>query len=73
MMCDFTKEELQIMLLDMNVYINTTKILAESPSHKRLREKLEHMIDNYCEHDTHETSALIKYCCKCNHSEFISL
>lgn len=49
----FTREELQIILLDMQSYINRTTILAESPSHKALREKIESMIDNYidCNHD----------------------
>ena len=48
-MNDFTKEELQIILLDMNTYIRITKILKESPSHKDLRGKVESMIDNYCD------------------------
>jgi hypothetical protein len=50
-MTDFTKEELQIIHLDMTVYINRTPMLAESPSHRALRDKVEAMIDNYCEHE----------------------
>ena len=46
-MNDFTKEELEIMLLDMECYINRTPMLKESPSHKALRVKLQSMIDNY--------------------------
>jgi hypothetical protein len=49
-MNDFTKEELQIIHLDMTTYVNRTTILTESPSHKVLRDKVESMIDNYCEH-----------------------
>ena len=49
-MNDFTKEELQIIHLDMTAYINRTPMLNESPSHKALRDKVESMIDNYCEH-----------------------
>ncbi len=46
-MNDFTKEELQIIHLDMTTYINRTPMLNESPSHKALRDKVESMIDNY--------------------------
>lgn len=45
----FTKEELQIISLDMHSYINRTTLLGESPSHKELREKVDSMIDNYIE------------------------
>lgn len=51
-MNDFTKEELEIILLDMNAYIHRTTILAESPSHRTLRDKIQSMIDNYCEHQS---------------------
>jgi len=47
---DFTKEELQIIHLDMTTYVNNAKPLKESPSHKELRDKVKYMIDNYCEH-----------------------
>lgn len=50
-MNDFTKDELQIILLDMDTYIRQNKILKESPIHKELRLKLKAMIDNYCEHE----------------------
>lgn len=66
-MNDFTKEELQIMLLDMNVYIHRTTILTESPSHKALRGKIQSMIDNFCEHYWSPTEALNipLHCLKC--------
>lgn len=56
-MNDFTKEELQIILLDMECYINRTPMLKESPSHKALRLKIESMINKYneCAHDPRET------------------
>ena len=49
LMNDFTKEELQIIHLDMTTYINRTPMLNESPSHKALRDKVEGMIDTYRE------------------------
>lgn len=50
---DFTKEELQIILLDMDTYINKAVILKVPKHHLELRDKVESMIDNYdkpCEH-----------------------
>ena len=54
-MNDFTKFELQIMLLEMNISIKRNKdLIRAAPSYKALMEalmdKLEAMIDNYCEH-----------------------
>ena len=49
-MNDFTKEELQIILLDMDTYVEWTSSLKESDNHRELRYKLQSMIDNYCEH-----------------------
>lgn len=49
-MNDFTKDELLIIHLDMCTYVAQNKILNESPIHRKLREKIESMIDNYCEH-----------------------
>jgi hypothetical protein len=48
-MNDFTKDELQIMYLDMTFYYQSTKILKESPKHLELREKIQKMIDSYCD------------------------
>ena len=48
---DFTEEELQIILLDMQAYIHRNTILAESPSHRDLREKIESLINNFCTHE----------------------
>lgn len=50
-MNDFTKEELQIIHLDMTIYAKKTHLLKESPSHQALRDKVQSMIDNYCEHE----------------------
>lgn len=49
----FTKEELQIILLDMETYINTNRmnILRESPIHKSLRDKIQSIIDKFCEQE----------------------
>lgn len=48
-MNDFIKEELQIIHLDMTTYVKRTPMLKESPSHKELRDKIQSMIDDYCE------------------------
>lgn len=65
-MNDFTKEELQIIHLDMTTYIRINRILTESPSHKSLRDKIESMIDDYCEHECNgEVEIFIDTCCKC--------
>lgn len=67
-MNDFTKEELQIILLDMDTYININKsILKESPSHGQLRLKIQSMIDNYCEHEWRcwDDEYNTKECLKC--------
>lgn len=50
-MNDFTRDELQIIHLDVNIEINKHRgILRPSPCHLALRDKIEAMIDNYCEH-----------------------
>ena len=72
-MNDFTKGELQIIWIDMQFYANQSKPLNESPSHCELREKIADMIDNYCEHELYETSALINHCVNCEKSKVISL
>jgi len=64
-MNDFTKEELQIILLDMNAYIHRTTILAESSSHKALRDKIEGLIDSHCEHKIENTAGWVYECQKC--------
>jgi len=66
-MTEFTKEELQIMLLDMQTYIHGRPMLSESPSHKAIREKVEKMIDNYCGHDEgyEQDSMMVDICKKC--------
>jgi hypothetical protein len=50
-MNDFTKEELEIIHLDMTVYAKRWYPLKEAQNHQDLRDKLQSMIDNYCEHD----------------------
>ena len=50
-MNDFTKDELNIIYLDMTIYAKrNTPPLKESPSHLDLRNKIQSMIDNYCDH-----------------------
>lgn len=50
-MNDFTKDELQIIHLDMTIYAKKWVMLTESPVHLELRNKIQSMIDNYCEHE----------------------
>ena len=50
-MNDFTKEEMQIILLDMDININKTYLVKHSPSYIALRDKIKKKIDNYCEHE----------------------
>ncbi len=66
-MNDFTKDELQIIHLDMTVYVNRTPMLKESPIHKELRDKIQSLIENYCEHEFHPVigSFQIDSCHKC--------
>ncbi len=70
-MNDFTKEELQIVHLDMTTYVNSTPMLRESPSHKALRDKIQAMLDNYCEHKDCITANDCPMCkvkeLRCNH------
>lgn len=58
-MNDFTKEELQIIHLDICVYINKSKITNVPQNHLDLRDKVNSMIENYCEHKWENT------CCGC--------
>ncbi len=66
-MNELTKIDLQIILLDMTIYANKTTLLKESPSHKELRDKIESMIDNYCEHTESKrmTNCGTEYCVQC--------
>lgn len=68
MMNDFTKDELGIILLEMNISIHRVKkegILKISPIYLELRDKVEAMIDNYCEHEYRLSGADAIYCHKC--------
>jgi hypothetical protein len=67
-MNDFTKAELSVLHLsvvrDMRQFDH---ILKASPSMIALRDKLENMMDNYCEHDWRKGVHLFNdiYCTKC--------
>ncbi len=50
-MNDFTKEELQIIHLDICVYLNKSTLLQPPQHHIDLRDKVAEMIDNYCDHE----------------------
>lgn len=59
-MNEFTKEELQILLLEMKIYIYKSEPLKAAKSYVELKDKLESMVDNYCEHEWENT------CCQCS-------
>ena len=66
-MNEFTKEELQIIHIDMTIYVTRTPMLKESPSHKELRDKIQSMIENYnndCKHMLTMTDTFTK-CAEC--------
>lgn len=68
-MNDFNKGELQIILLEMNISIQRTpKQLKVSPIYIALRDKVESIIDNYCEHQWRKGVHLFNdiYCNKCH-------
>jgi hypothetical protein len=67
-MNEFTKDELEIIYLDMTIYANKATPLKESPSHLELRNKVQSMINNYCEHPEsymYRYDNWINYCDKC--------
>jgi hypothetical protein len=50
-MSDFTRDELRMILLDMEISIIKAPPLKPSPIYLALRDKVQSMIENYCEHD----------------------
>lgn len=66
-MNEFTKEELGIILLEMNISINRNGgILKIAESYIDLRDKVESMIDNYCEKECRGNGqCLINVCERC--------
>ena len=49
-MSELTKDELRIILLDMDININKAPPLKPSPIYLALRDKVSSIIDNYCDH-----------------------
>ncbi len=66
-MNDFTKQELEIIYLDMTIYgKKNVPPLKEGRSHLDLRNKIQSLIDNYCEHeDTCRNCDCTTECNKC--------
>lgn len=50
-MNDFTKEELTILFLELNIAIRHWGEAKEYKNYPVLRDKLQSMINNYCEHE----------------------
>ncbi len=67
-MNEFTKEELTILFLELNIAIRNWGGEKEFNDYSNLKDKIQSMIDNYCEHewscwdDEHNT----RVCTKCN-------
>lgn len=62
-MNDFTKEELKCIYVSLSLH--ALEGWANIPV--ELVEKIQSMIDNYCEHESSEPKlVLIKHCVKCN-------
>ncbi len=66
-MNDFTKEELQIILLEMNISINRHEnLLKVAPSYQSLKDKIQSMIDNYKDPNCiHEVDMKLNACKLC--------
>ena len=67
-MITLTKDELRIILLDMDINIFKAPPLKPSPIYLALREKIQFMIDNYCEHELEDWALMdnnAKICIKC--------
>jgi len=65
-MNNFTKDELQIIHLDMCSYVARYPMLNESESHEQLRFKVKSMIDNYCDHTWTDGCGNYMVCYKCH-------
>ena len=64
-MNDFTKDELQIILLDMDTNILKAPPLRVADMYLQLRDKVDAMIDDYCEHEWRMSGIDAIYCPKC--------
>lgn len=67
---NLTKDELQIILLDMDINIKNAPPLRPSPIYIELRNKVESMINNYCEHHWQHGGADCIVCTKCEKEIF---
>lgn len=68
-MNDFTKDELGSIFLDMNHNILKAGKNNVAPFYLKLRNKVESMIDNYCEHTETKQNSEVDYilcCSKCD-------
>lgn len=60
-MSDFTKEELESMLEGVNWFLDGDSSLYS----EALINKIQSMIENYCEHESLFSEGEMKHCCKC--------
>ena len=65
-MNEFTKEELKIIQWEINTAVNKLDMATlSSKKHSELNEKIQSMIDNYCEHEEKHKEWLSYQCDKC--------
>ncbi len=68
-MNEFTKEELDVLLQEMNIVIhriNKEGVLQISPHYVELRDKIKSMIDSYCDQNCmHQIDKVAKRCKLC--------
>lgn len=67
-MNEFTKEELKILFLELNIAIRNWGESKDLKNYPKLKDKIQSMIDNYCEHEWYKGVHLFDYvyCTKCN-------
>jgi len=64
-MNDFTKEELIALFLEINIAIRHWGDAEEYKNYPKLRDKIQSMIDNYCDLECNNHDCLDKVCGKC--------
>ena len=67
-MNDFTKEELKILFLELNIAIRHWGDAKEYKDYPMLKDKIQTMIDDYCEHERSSgcLDCNTAMCLKCN-------
>ncbi len=64
-MNDFTKEELTILFLELNIAIRHWGEAPEYKDYSKLKDKIQSMIDDYCDHKNTRNGDPCLECCDC--------